>query len=280
MAGISLQTNVTSINAQRVSRKTSVALSTSMERLSSGFRINSAQDDAAGLGISERLRAQIRGLKQASRNANDALSVTQTAEGVMSEVSNILIRMRELAVQASSDSVTNTERGYINTEFLELKSEVNRLVKSTKFNGLTLLDGTFTNKDFQIGFEKGDSTDTVIQVSIGNVGATGLGIDTSANASLSTKTSAQTSMTSLDTAIDSLNSARATIGAKGNRLLSAAAAVDVTVENLASANSRIRDADIALETSNFSRAQVLMQAGVSMLSQANAQPQLALRLLG
>jgi flagellin len=280
MAGISLQTNVTSINAQRVSRKTSVALSTSMERLSSGFRINSAQDDAAGLGISERLRAQIRGLKQASRNANDALSVTQTAEGVMSEVSNILIRMRELSVQASSDSVTNTERGYINTEFLELKSEVNRLVKSTKFNGLTLLDGTFTNKDFQIGFEKGDSTDTVIQVSIGNVGATGLGIDTSANASLSTKTSAQTSMTSLDTAIDSLNSARATIGAKGNRLLSAAAAVDVTVENLASANSRIRDADIALETSNFSRAQVLMQAGVSMLSQANAQPQLALRLLG
>jgi flagellin len=280
MAGISLQTNVTSINAQRVSRKTSVALSTSMERLSSGFRINSAQDDAAGLGISERLRAQIRGLKQASRNANDALSVTQTAEGVMSEVSNILIRMRELAVQASSDSVTNTERGYINTEFLELKSEVNRLVKSTKFNGLTLLDGTFTNKDFQIGFEKGDSTDTVIQVSIGNVGATGLGIDTSANASLSTKTSAQTSMTNLDTAIDSLNSARATIGAKGNRLLSAAAAVDVTVENLASANSRIRDADIALETSNFSRAQVLMQAGVSMLSQANAQPQLALRLLG
>jgi flagellin len=280
MAGISLQTNVTSINAQRVSRKTSVALSTSMERLSSGFRINSAQDDAAGLGISERLRAQIRGLKQASRNANDALSVTQTAEGVMSEVSNILIRMRELAVQASSDSVTNTERGYINTEFLELKSEVNRLVKSTKFNGLTLLDGTFTNKDFQIGFEKGDSTDSVIQVSIGNVGATGLGIDTSANASLSTKTSAQTSMTSLDTAIDSLNSARATIGAKGNRLLSAAAAVDVTVENLASANSRIRDADIALETSNFSRAQVLMQAGVSMLSQANAQPQLALRLLG
>ena len=279
MAGISLQTNVGSLNAQRQTNKTGSEMRTSMQRLSSGFRINSAQDDAAGLGISERLRAQIRGLNQASRNASDGLSVVQTAEGVMGEVSDILIRMRELSVQASSDSVTTTERGYINTEFTELKDEIDRLVKSTKFNGQLLLDGSYSSKDFQVGFEKGDKTDFVIQVSIANVNATGLSINSS-SALVNTKTNANTSMTALDAALDTINSARATLGAKGNRLLSAAAAVDVTRENLASANSRIRDTDVAVETSNFSKTQVLMQAGVAMLSQANAQPQLALRLLG
>jgi len=277
MAGISLQTNIGSLNAQRQTNKTSIAMRTAMQRLSSGFRINSAQDDAAGLGISERLRAQVRGLGQASRNASDGLSVVQTAEGVMGEVSDILIRMRELSVQSASDSVTSTERGYINTEFTELRSEIDRLVKSTKFNGQVLLDGSYTGKDFQVGFEKGDATDFVIQVSIANVNATGLAI---ASNTANTKTNAKASMTALDTALDSLNSARATLGAKGNRLLSAAAAVDVTRENLAAANSRIRDTDVAVETSNFSKTQVLMQAGVAMLSQANAQPQLALRLLG
>jgi flagellin len=248
-----------------------------MERLSSGFRINTAMDDAAGLAISERLKAQIRGLAQASRNANDGLSVVQTAEGVMSEISDIMIRMRELSVQASSDSVTSTERGYINAEFTELKGEVDRLVKSTKFNGQLLLDGSYTAKDFQVGFEKGNATDFVIQVSITNVNSTGLAL--TAAVAVDTKTGATNSMTALDTALDSLNSARATLGAKGNRLLSASAAVNATQENLSSANSRIRDADISAETSNFSRAQVLMQAGVAMLSQANAAPQLALRLL-
>jgi flagellin len=248
-----------------------------MERLSSGFRVNSAQDDAAGLGISERLRNQVRGLAQASRNANDGLSVVQTAEGVMSEISDIVIRMRELAVQSSSDSVTTTERGYINTEFGELKSEINRLVKSTKFNGQMLLDGTFTSKDFQVGFDKGDATDSIIQVSVSKVNASGLALTGTV---ADTKTNAQTAMSALDTALDSLNSARASLGAKGNRLMTAAAAVDVTRENLSAANSRIRDSDIAVETSNFSKSQVLMQAGISMLAQANAQPQLALRLLG
>jgi flagellin len=254
-------------------------MSRAMQRLSSGFRINSAQDDAAGMGISERLRAQIRGLAQASRNASDGLSVVQTAEGVMGEIGDILIRMRELSVQAASDSVTNTERNYINTEFGELKAEISRLVASTKFNGQVLLDGTFTNKDFQVGFEKGTTADFVIQVSIANVNASGLVINSS-NAFVDTKTNANIAMQALDTALDSVNSARATLGAKGNRLLSAAAAVDVTREALAAANSRIRDADIAVETSNFSKTQVLMQAGVAMLSQANATPQLALRLLG
>jgi flagellin len=280
MAGITLQTNVASINAQRQTNKTSGMLATAMERLSSGYRINGAQDDAAGLGISERLRAQVKGLAQASRNANDGLSVVQTAEGVMGEISDIIIRMRELSVQSSSDSVTTTERGYVKTEFNELRSEIDRLVKSTKFNGKALLDGTYTSKDFQVGFEKGTTADTIIQVSIGAVGATGLGITVASGISVSSKAGAQAAMSKLDTALDSLNSARATLGAKGNRLISAANAVEVTRENLMAANSRIRDADIAAETSAFSRSQVLLQAGVSMLAQANAQPQLALRLLG
>jgi flagellin len=250
MAGISLQTNVASLNAQRQTSMTASSLSKQMQRLSSGFRINGAQDDAAGLGISERLRAQVLGLRQATRNANDGLSVIQTAEGVMGEVSDVLIRMRELSVQAASDSVTSTERGYINTEFGELKSEIDRLVNSTKFNGQTLLDGTYTSKDFQIGFEKGTAADTIIQVSITSIATTSLGINSSV-ATVDTKTNAQTSMTKLDLALDSLNSARATLGAKGNRLMSAAAAVNVITENLSAANSRIRDADIAAETSNF-----------------------------
>ena len=277
MAGISLQTNMASINAQRQTNKTSGSLGQTMQRLSSGFRINSAQDDAAGLGISERLRSQVRGLKQATRNGNDGLSVVQTAEGVMGEIGDILIRMRELSVQSASDSVTTTERGYIGTEFTELKSEIDRLVSSTKYNGKALLDGSYKDKDFQVGFS--NDANSRIRVSISNVNSTGLGIAGS-SAALSTKTAAQAAMSKLDTALDSLNSARATLGAKGNRMVSAVNAVNVTVENLAGANSRIRDADIAAETSNLSKNQVLMQAGVSMLAQANAQPQMALRLIG
>lgn len=279
MAGISLQTNVGSLNTQRQINKTGYQMSRAMQRLASGYRINSAQDDAAGLGISERLKAQVRGLAQASRNASDGLSVVQTAEGVMGEISDILIRMRELTVQSASDSVTNTERAYINSEFTELKSEIGRLTASTKFNGQTLLDGSFTSKDFQVGFEKGTTADMVIQVSIANVNASGLSINSSL-AFVDSKTNAKVAMVSLDAALDSVNSARATLGSKGNRLLSAAAAVDQTRETLSAANSRIRDADVAVETSNFSKAQVLMQAGVAMLSQANTTPQLALRLLG
>lgn len=277
MAGISLQTNMASINAQRQTNKTSGSLGRTMQRLSSGFRINSAQDDAAGLGISERLRSQVRGLKQATRNGNDGLSVVQTAEGVMGEIGDILIRMRELSVQSASDSVTTTERGYIGTEFTELKSEIDRLVSSTKYNGKALLDGSYKDKDFQVGFS--NDANSRIRVSISNVNSTGLGIAGS-GAALNTKTAAQAAMSKLDTALDSLNSARATLGAKGNRMVSAVNAVNVTVENLAGANSRIRDADIAAETSNLSKNQVLMQAGVSMLAQANAQPQMALRLIG
>jgi flagellin len=264
--------------AQRHVGQTQSSLNRSLARLSSGFRINSATDDAAGLGVSEVLKSQIRTLAQASRNASDGLSVVQTAEGAMGEVSSALLRMRELSVQAASDNITDKERGYINTEFSELKAEVDRIGKSTKFNGSALIDGTFktTGLDFQVGHENG--TDFRITVTIADVTTTGLGL-VAADA-VDTKANAQAVMAKLDTSLDSLNTARAGLGAKANRLQTASSAVDVMRENLAAANSRIRDTNVAEETSAFARSQVLMQAGVSMLAQANAQPQLALSLLG
>ncbi len=274
---ISLQTNVASLGAQRHVSKNASAVQGSLEKLSSGLRINSAKDDAAGLGITERLKAQVRGLQQASRNANNGLSVVQTAEGAMGEISETLIRMRELTVQAASDSITDTERGYINTEFQELSKEIDRITKAVKYNGNVLLAGDFVTNglDFQVGFE--DGADFRITVNISDVTTTGLGF--AGAEAVDTKVNAQTTMGTLDTALDSLNSARASLGAKANRLTTAASAVDVTRENLSAATSRIRDTDVAFETSKFSRSQVLMQAGVSMLAQANTQPQLALRLL-
>ena len=274
---LNLQSNIASLSAQRHLGRTSHQLSSALERLSSGYRINSAKDDAAGMGISERLQAQVRGLAQASRNANDGLSVVQTAEGAMSEISSALIRMRELTVQAASDSLTDTERGYLDSEFQELTGEIDRITASTKFNGQTLLAGAFASSglDFQVGFENGAAFR--VTVTISDVSTSGLGfVGTEA---VDSKANAQGAMASLDTALDNLSTARASLGAKANRLTMAGSAIDVTRENLASANARIRDADIAQETSAMSRAQVLMQAGVSMLAQANQTPQLALRLL-
>jgi flagellin len=276
---ISIQSNVSSLVAQRHVTKTQSNVNQSLSRLSSGFRINSATDDAAGLGVSEVLKSQIRTLAQASRNASDGLSVIQTAEGAMGEVSSALLRMRELSVQAASDNITDKERGYINTEFSELKSEIDRIAKSTKFNGQVLTDGTFksgaNNLDFQVGHENG--ADFRITVNVADVSTTGLSL--AAADAVDSKANAQAVMAKLDTALDSLNSERAGLGSKANRLTTAASAVDVMRENLSSANSRIRDTNIAMETSSFARSQVLMQAGVSMLAQANSQPQLALSLL-
>jgi flagellin len=274
---LSIVSNGASLTGQRHVNKTHNTLNQSLQRLSSGYRINGAMDDAAGLGVSERMRAQVRGLAQASRNASDGLSVVQTAEGAMGEISGILIRMRELSVQAASDTITNTERAYINTEFTDMTAEVDRITKSTKFNGNTLLDGTYatTGLDFQVGFESGN--DFKITVAIAQVDSATLGFD---SAAVDSKANALTAMGLLDTALDSLNTARAGLGSKGNRLVAAGSAVDVMREGIAAANSRIRDTDIAAETSAMSRSQVLMQAGTSMLAQANSQPQLALSLLG
>lgn len=274
---LSVVSNSASLVGQRHLNKSHALMNTSLQRLSSGLRINSAMDDAAGLGVSERMRAQVRGLAQASRNASDGLSVVQTAEGAMGEISGILIRMRELSVQSASDTITNTERGYINTEFADMIAEIDRITESTKFNGNTLLDGTYatTGLDFQVGFESG--TAFKIEVKIAEVDATALGINA---AKVDSKTDANSAMTALDSALNTLNTARANLGSKGNRLVAAGSAVDVMREGISAANSRIRDTDIASETSAMSRAQVLMQAGTSMLAQANSQPQLALSLLG
>ena len=277
---ISIQSNLASLRASRYVNKTQTAVGQSLERLSSGFRINSAMDDAAGLGISEGMKSQIRGLGQASRNASDGLSVVQTAEGSMGEISSILIRMRELTVQSANDALTDTERNYMNTEFGELTAEVDRITASTKFNGNVLLAGAFggvnPGLDFQVGHEDGAAFR--INVGINDVSTTGLGF--AGTEAVDTKANAQASMAVLDAAMDSLATARASLGAKGNRLMAAASAVDVMRENLSAANSRIRDTDVAAESSSFARNQVLMQAGTSMLAQANAQPQLALSLLG
>lgn len=275
---MSIVTNVASLSGQRNLANSQAQLNSSLSKLTSGMRINSAMDDAAGLGVSESMKSQIRGMAQASRNANDGLSVVQTAEGAMGEISNAVIRMRELTVQAANDSLTDTQRGFLNTEFGELSTEIDRIANTTEFNGKTLTDGTFatTGMDFQVGIK--DGANYRISVNVADVTTSGLGFGGSE--AVDTKANAQAAMATLDTALENLNTARSNLGAKGNRLTAAGAAVDVMRENLSAANSRIRDADIAAESSNLTRGQVLTQAGTAMLAQANAAPQAALQLLG
>lgn len=273
---MTLMTNTASLSGQRHLNKNTTAMNKTLQQLSSGFRINSAMDDAAGLGVSERMRSQIRGLGQAERNANDGLSVVQTAEGAMQEVSDILIRLRELSVQSASDSITDTERAYLDTEFQDMVLEIDRIAASTRFNGMTLLDGTSGALDFQVGHENG--ANFRIQITVGDT-TTGGGLGFGGAEAVDSKANAQSVMGTLDAALDILNTNRANLGAKGNRLQVAASAVALQRENLSAANSRIRDVDVAKATSDMSRNQVLIQAGTSMLAQANAQPQQALSLL-
>jgi flagellin len=275
---ISTVSNVGSMTAQRQLNNSQAENSKSLQRLTSGMRINSAMDDAAGLGISEGMRSQMRGLAQASRNAGDGLSVVQTAEGSMGEISNALIRMRELSVQSATDTVSDTQRAFIDTEFQELTGEIDRIANTTTFNGKNLTDGTYaaTGLDFQVGHNNG--ANFRIAVKIADVRTSGLGFG--GTEAVDTKVNAQSAMDSIDSALDALSSARSSLGAKGNRLVQAASAVDVQRENTAAANSRIRDTDIAQESSNLTRSQVLVQAGTAMLAQANAAPQAALQLLG
>ena len=279
MSGISIQTNVGAMRAQSALGRSQVGLQQSLQRLSTGFRINSAADDAAGLGISENLRADIRSLNQANRNANDGLSVVNTAEGAMNEIGNILVRMRELSVQAASDSLGSSERGYLDQEFGQLKSEVDRIVDTTEFNGQKLIDGTIsaTGLDFQVGMA--NNANSRLAVTVGDVGSSSLGLGTTSTG-VSTKAKAQTTMSVIDSAITTLSTQRAKLGAYANRLQSTINNLSVSAENLSAANSRIRDVDVASETASFARSQVLQQAGVSMLAQANSAPMSALRLLG
>jgi flagellin len=280
---ITLLANITSLTAQRQLRVSQGSLEQSLERLSSGLRINRSADDAAGLGISENLKADIRSLAQAQRNANDGISMTQVAEGAMNEMQGIVGRMRELAVQSANGTLGQTERDYIQTEFNELKAEIGRLAEVTEFNGAKLLNGEASaGMTIQIGIHS--SANDRLTMSIARLSASTLGNVSGAAfieaQSLSSASAARTSLSVFDSAITSLSNARAKLGAVQSRMSVAVTNLSSAQENLSAANSRIRDVDVASETANMTRYQILTQAGVAVLGQANQLPALALSLLG
>jgi flagellin len=276
---MNIRTNVASLNAQRNLFTTQTAIDSSLSRLSSGYRITKAGDDAAGLGISVNLEAQIRSYNQAARNAQDGISVIQTAEGALNEVSNIVTRLRELAMESASAGVSNTERTYIQKESDALKTEINRIAAATEYNGQALLNSAGNVLTFQIGIRNIASNDR-ISVTTVDVTLSALGAGGSFSAlSLSTQASSQSALALIDAALQVISGARANLGAAGNRLTNVISQIQSASENLSAANSRIRDVDVADESSRLSRSQILMQAGISVLAQANQVPQLALKLL-
>lgn len=273
--GLRVNTNVASLNAQRSLSINTTLLQKSLEKLSSGLRINRAGDDAAGLAISESLKSDIRALQQASRNAADGISMIQTAEGGLEEVSAILIRMRELSEQSATGTLGDDERGYLDSEFQQLVLEITRIAESTEFNGTHLLDGTNASLEIQVGIGTMSDSQVVLNLGSGmtaeNLGLNGINIR-SADDALST-------MTAIINATGLVSAQRADFGSAQNRLESTIRNIAMSVENLSAANSRIRDVDVALETSSMTSMQILQQAGVAVLAQANATPQLALQLL-
>lgn len=276
--GLRIATNIAAINARKGMYNNGINLDRSMARLSSGYRINQAADDAAGLAISENLKAQIRGLRQASRNAQDGISMVQVAEGGLNEVSNMMIRLRELAIQASSDTIGDTERKFIDVEYQQLKSEIQRIAENTSFNGYDLLNGSGGVMDIQVGTQNDPFKDRIsFNASAANSTLEALGI---ASEAVSTKLGAQRSIAMVDDALVSINAIRANFGAMQNRLTSTTNNLSVSEENFSAANSRVRDTDIAAESSEMVRNSILQQAAVSVLSQANNSQQLALKLLG
>lgn len=275
--GLRINTNVASLNAQRNLGRSRMANQKTLEQLSSGQRINRAGDDAAGLAISENLRAQIRGLGQAKRNAEDGVSLVQIAEGGLSETGNILIRLRELAVQAASDTIGQTERKFLNVEFEQLTQEIDRIANGTEFNGVPLLNGTGAVFDVQIGTRNDPLIDRItFDASSADVNVAALGLNL---ASVADKISAQNSLASIDQSIISISSIRADFGALQNRLQSTINNIDISTENLSAANSRVRDADIAKTTAELTKTNILMQAGTSVLAQANQSQTTALQLI-
>jgi flagellin len=270
---LTINTNVASLNAQRNLGMSQNGVNKSMQRLSSGLRINSAKDDAAGLGISNRMTAQIRGLNQAVRNANDGISLAQTAEGALGESTNILQRMRELAIQSANDTNSVDDRNSLNAEVTQLVAELDRIAANTTFNGRGLLNGSTAGALFHVGAEAGQT----ISVTITSAGATTLGVGA---ATVSTQVGADAAIGLVDTALTTIDSIRGSLGAVQNRFESTIANLSNVSENLSAARSRILDADIAQESSNMTKFNILQQAGVSILAQANQAPQLALSLLG
>ena len=274
-----INTNLQSLNAQRNLSASQQSLQVSMQRLSSGLRVNSAKDDAAGLAIAERMNAQVRGMNVAIRNANDAISLSQTAEGAIGKIGDALQRMRELSVQSANGTNNAGDRGNLQTEFSALQAEVARLVDGTQFNGTTLFDGTTSAFTFQVG--AGTTTNDTITIN---------GTDLTANVrdavaagtldiSGATSAGATAAIIALDAAIDQVTTSRALYGASQNRFETVVMNLQVSAENLTAARSRIMDADFATETANMSRANILQQAGNAMVAQANQLPQMVLQLL-
>jgi len=271
--GLRVNTNIASLTAQRNLSQVTGRLQGNFARLSSGLRIATAADDAAGLGISERMRSQIRSFGAASRNAQDGISLVQTAEGALGEASNLLTRMRELAIQATNGTLSATDRATIDTEVGALIEELDRIAESATFNGVNLLDGSSTTASIQVGINANETIDVTLQ----DTTTATLGVDT---VDTTTAANANTALGLIDTAIDTVNSARGSLGASQNRLNSAYSSILSARENLSAAESRIRDVDVAYETADMTRNSILQQAAVSVLQQANVQPQLALSLLG
>ena len=275
---LSLLTNLGSLSAQRNVSNSQAMLQKSIERLSSGQRINHASDDAAGLAISSSLSATLGSLQQASRNAQDAVSLVQTAESSMGQINGLLTRMRVLAIQsANGGTLSNTNRNSVDAEFQALLLEIDRIVEVTSYNGQTLIDGSFsTGASFQVGAF--NTTNDTISINIAQVGTSANGLNVT-GASVNTINNSKMAINKLDSAIDILASDRASFGAAQSRLATTIDNLSSQYINLAAANSRILDVDVAEETATLSRTQILLQAGVSVLSQANSQPQIALSLL-
>jgi flagellin len=276
-----INTNLMSLNAQGNLASTQKNLSSAIERLSTGLRVNSAKDDAAGLSIANRMDAQARGMNVAIRNANDGISLSQTAEGALGKVTDMLQRMRELAVQAANASNTGTDRTSLNAEFTQLGAEVNRTLLSTRFNGQAILAGSAGGLQFQIGSNNATTDQLTVTTTNMATAASIAAVSTATTAVITGTTAANANLmiTALDTALDTINSERATYGAVQNRFEAVIANLQIGAENQMAAKSRIMDTDFAAETANLTRAQILQQAGTAMLAQANAAPQGVLALL-
>ena len=276
--GLRIATNTTSLAAQRTLGANNTEQANTLNKLSSGSRITRSADDAAGLAISEKLRAQIRSTNQAERNANDGVSMIQTAEGGLSEIGNILVRMRELSVQSASDTVGDTERKFTDLEYQNLKQEIERISQVTEFNGKKLLNGAGDKYDFQIGINNDEFQDRIsFDTQLLNSSVSNLAVDA---LSVTSKEDAQVGLESLDNAIQMVSGQRAELGAKQNRLTSTVNNLQITSENLSTANSRIRDTDFASETAKNTKLNILTNAGTSVLAQSNSQGQAALKLIG
>lgn len=276
--GMRISTNVSALQAQRTLGGSTREIQKSMAQLSSGSRITKSADDAAGLAISENLKSQIRSMSQASRNANDGISMIQTAEGGLNEISNILTRLRELGIQSASDTVSDKERVMLDKEVQQLKAESQRIAATTSFGTQKLIDGTGSTFDFQVGIYNNDSEDRISYKSSDvDASASNLGID---GFDFSSKEGAQDALSMIDTAQTQVNGYRANLGALQNRLESTISNAATMHENLSAANSRIRDTDVALASSELTRNNILLQASTSTLAQANQVPQLALKLVG